>query len=310
MKQYVARYCWWGVGLILSGCTAQAVSESLPNPAAPTPAPPESADTVPVDPAPQRRFQIKLTLSAPEDLKVQEGDSVQTGQIIADRVRDRSRLEFHQGQLQGQITQLKARLNQPIPEVAGLPMPSFLSEVAEVERLKIKATDAQRVREQQQRKLDLLQSIPKADLPEATLPHEQVLLEQKQRLLNQALADVETAKGKLAKSQSDRLFREYEHSLEMSKRAISLRQQEIQQQGQLAQLEGQLSQVETQLSTLSAVRSPYSGRIQRIKFSGQSDQNLTVELVLVVSHDALRPGGRQESGDGTGQTVQSNIVPK
>ncbi|UBF27494.1 hypothetical protein K9N68_06005 [Kovacikia minuta CCNUW1] len=304
MKQYVARYCWWGIGLILSGCTAQAVSQSLPSPTASVNPPTESVDV-----APQRRFQIKLTLSSPNDLKVQEGNQVQEGQIIADRVHDRSRLEFQQQQLQGQIKRLRLQLEQPIPEVAGLPTSSFLSEVAEVERLKIKATDAQRVKEQQQRKLDLLQSMPKSDLPEATIPHEQALLDQKQRLLDQALAEVETAKGKLAKAENDRQFQEYEHSLEMSKRAISLRQQEIQQQGQLAQLEGQLSQVETQLSTLSAVRSPYSGRIQRIKFSGQNDQALSVELVLVVADISSHPGAVQPPPSPTVSPGKINNAP-
>ncbi|MGA7934847.1 MAG: hypothetical protein WCA35_14980 [Kovacikia sp.] len=194
-----------GRRLILSGCTAQAVSQSLPSPT-PAPIPAESVMS-----APQRRFQIKLTLSAPEDLKVKDGDQLQAGQILADRVRDRSRLAFQQQQLQAQLNRLRLQLQQPVPDVAGLPTASFLSEVAEVERLKIKATDAQRVKEQQQRKLDLLQTMPKTDLPEPTIPHEQGVLEQKQRLLDQALAEVETAKGKLAKAQSDRQFQEYEH---------------------------------------------------------------------------------------------------
>jgi hypothetical protein len=281
----VARYCWWGIALVLSGCTAQAVSQALPTPSATVPVVPESVDT-----APQRRFQIKLTLAAPDDLKVKEGDTVIPGQILADRVRDRTRLEFQQRELTQRIARLKAQMMLPVPEVSGLPTASVLGEVADVERLKLKAKAVQQAKEQQQRKLDLIQSLPKHEVPEATVPHEQAVLEQKQREVDQALAEVELARGKLAKAMSDRQFQEYQHSLEMSKRTIALRQQEIQQQGELAQLEGQLSQVETQLSTLSAVRSPYAGKISRLKFQGQTDQSLAVELVLVVTDDSSRPG--------------------
>jgi chromosome segregation ATPase len=284
----VARYCWWGIALILSGCSAQAVSQSLPTPSATVPVSPESVDT-----APQRRFQIKLTLAALDDLKVKEGATVIPGQILADRVRDQTRLAFQQRELQQRIKRLKAQMALPVPEVSGLPTASVLGEVADVERLKLKAKAVQQAKEQQQRKLDLIQSLPKNEVPEATVPHEQAVLEQKQREVDQALAEVELSRGKLAKAQSDRQFQEYQHSLEMSKRAIALRQQEIQQQGELAQVEGQLSQVETQLSTLSAVRSPYAGKISRLKFQGQTDQSLAVELVLVVTDDSSRPSAIQ-----------------
>jgi len=226
---------------------------------------------------------------------VKQGDTVIPGQVLADRVRDRTRLEFQQGELTQRIARLKAQMALPVPEVNGLPTASVLGEVADVERLKLKAQTMQRAKEQQQRKLDLIQSLPKSEVPEATVPHEQAVLEQKQREVDQALADVELSRGKLAKAQSDRQFQEYQHSLEMSKRAITLRQQEIQQQGELAQVEGQLSQVETQLSTLSAIRSPYAGKIQRLKFQGQADQSLTVELVLVITDDSSRPGASQVS---------------
>ena len=300
MKQYVARYCWWGIALVLSGCTAEAVSQALPTPSPTVPLSSES-----IEATPQRRFQIKLTLSAPEDLKVREGGTIIAGQILADRVLDRTRLEFQQQELKQRLGRLKAQMALPVPEVNGLPTASLLGEVADVERLKLKAKTVQRVKEQQQRKLDLIQSLPKNEVPEATVPHEQAVLEQKQREADQALADVELSRGKLAKAQSDRQFQEYQHSLEMSKRSIALRQQEIQQQGELAQVEGQLSQIETQLSTLSAVRSPYAGKIQRLKFQGQADQSLTVELVLVISDDPSRLGETQSSPRSTVSTSPS-----
>ena len=69
---------------------------------------------------------------------MREGDAVSVGQVLADRVRDRQRLETQKEQLQLQITQLQSPIaplaaEHPVPEVAALPSPSFLGEVAEVE---------------------------------------------------------------------------------------------------------------------------------------------------------------------------------
>ncbi|MGI0484888.1 hypothetical protein ACN4EK_05575 [Pantanalinema rosaneae CENA516] len=282
----------------IASCSTPAVS-SLPSPAvAETPLP------VPVSPS-VRRFQIKLTLSAPEDLKVKEGDTVTAGQILADRVRDRTRLEWQQREVQRRIEQIIALQTQPVPEIAGLPPAAFLTEVADVERSKLKVSEAERNLQQQQRKLDLLQSMPSADLPEATIPHEQELLNDRQRQWQQAQADLELARATVGQAQQERQHDEYLHSLELSKRAIALRQQELQQQGQLAELEAQRSQLQVQLSTLSAVRSPYSGSIQRLKIIGQTDQTLTVELILVVAESSgasptahSRPASRQSASPG------------
>lgn len=162
--------------LPLCGCMGQSVSQSAAGPAATPP-------VVSADRPVQRRLLIKLTLSAPQDLKVQQGDAVQAGQVIADRVRDRTRLEFQRRQLQVQIQKLQAMQAQAAPDMAGLPAPSFLSEVAEVERLKLKAVDAQRFKEQQQRKLDLLSTLHQGEVPEAVIPHETEVLQDRKSVV-------------------------------------------------------------------------------------------------------------------------------
>ena len=115
------------------------------------------------------------------------------------------------------------------------------------------------------------------------------MLAQRQRELDQAKGDMQFSGAQLAKAQADRQYQEYLHSLEMSKRAIALQQAEIERQGQLqkqeeqerqrsfqlAQLAAQLQTLDTQIISLSAVRSPFSGTIQRIKYQGQNDQSLS-----------------------------------
>lgn len=257
----------------------------------------------------QSRLTLRLTLSNPEDLKVREGDTVAKGQILSDRVRERVRLEAQKRQLQIQIDRLKQPVSgppsvRPIPEVAALPPASFLREVADVERARLKVQAAERARENQQRKLDLLQSMPSSDLPEATIPHEQTVLQQMQEKVDQAVADVQYAEAQLAKAQSDRQYEEYQHSLELSKRSIALQQAELQRQEQLqaqqkqesdrsfqlAQLMTQMQTLETQLVQLSSIRSPFNGTIRRIKYETQNDQSLMVVLSLVA--DDGSPGGR------------------
>jgi biotin carboxyl carrier protein len=292
------------VGLVSLGAIAQVPQLMV---ASPTP----GSDMVePVEETGQR-LQLTLTLSTPADLKVREGDQVEQGQILSDRVRDRQRLEAQKRQIQIQMERLSqpiagAATSRPIPEVAGLPPASFLEEVADMERSRLKVEAAARHLESQQRKLDLLQALPSAEVPEAVLPHEQAVLAQRQRELDQAQGDLQFSQAQLAKAQADRQYQEYLHSLEMSKRAIALQQAEIERQGQLqkqeeqerqrsfqlAQLAAQLQALDSQIMTLSAVRSPFSGTIQRIKYQGQNDQSLVVQLILTADASA----SRSESG--------------
>lgn len=272
---------------------------------------PSSAETS-FDTTGSSRLLLSLTLSSPEDLKVREGDRVTQGQIISDRRQDRQRLDAQKRQLQLQIERLKQPVPgpvpaRPVPEVAALPPASFLGEVADVERAKLKVEAAERSHEAQQRKLDLLETLPNQEVPEAVVPHEQEVLAQRQREVDQAVADQQFAEAQLAKAQADRQYQEYQHSLEMSQRAIALQQAELQRQQQLqeqakqerdrsfqlAQLDVQQQTLETQLSALSAVRSPFNGTIQRIKYKSQTDQSLLVELVLAADP---APVSRPEPG--------------
>lgn len=260
---------------LLGGCSAIAQDSS--------PMPPTTTPTITGNGDQARRFKVKLTLTAPDDLKVREADVIVMGQIIADRVRDRTRLQFQHDGLVREIGRLKKLAVMPVPPVRSLPDTDYMEEAAAVEKIRQKAFEASKQREQQQRKLDVLANLDQSELPESVIPHEQLLLEQRQREENTAQAEVQLTLGKLSKAKELRQDKEYAHSLEMSKRAIAIKESELKTQGQIADLEARLSQVDIALSQLSAVRSPYSGRIQKIKFVGQSDQNLSVELTLLVS---------------------------
>ncbi|HHP7245551.1 MAG TPA: hypothetical protein ACFE0H_12770 [Elainellaceae cyanobacterium] len=313
MKQCISRFL--GLGLIVSALISAACSR----PAVPQKPnePPQVITGAALSGHSQRRLTLKLTLSSPDDLKVREGDRLSEGDIISDRVKDRQRLEARKADLERQMAQLQQPIPGPpparlIPETAGLPPASFLDELADVERIRLQVDQAERNLIQQQRMFDMLQSMPSANLPEATIPHEQEMLSQRQQAVEQTQADLQLTEAKLAQAQQDRQYQEYLHSIEMSKRALSIQQQELQRQEQLqnqqsqerdrsfqlAQLEAQLEQIDLQLITLSAVRSPFNGRVQRIQWEGQNDQNLIAELVLVADVD----GGSSSNIDGSVDT--------
>lgn len=289
--------------LLLGSCTAQA---QLPVPTS-TAVPSVSSQ---IETSTRQRLTLKLTLSNPNDLLVKQGDRVKEGQPLSDRVRDRVRLEGQKRQLQLQIDRLNRPVSgppaaQPVPEVGGLPPASFLDEVAAVERQKVTVAQAEMAVANQQRMLDMFESMPAATLPEATIPHETERLKQKEQELEAARAELQLTEAKLAQAQQERQYQEYQHSLELSKRAIAIQQaqlqraeqfqrqqeQERERSFQLAQLGVQMQQLETQLAALSTVRSPYAGTIQRVKWEGQNDQNLVVQLVLVADSAGSSPAG-------------------
>ena len=279
-----------------------------------TPVPSPTPEPVAID-AP-RKFKIQVALSSPADLKVREGDSVRVGQILSDRARERERIQAQQAQLEIQQERLRQPTApvppvKPVPGIANLPAPSFLEQIAEINRHQLQVQQAQQTLDLQQRKIDLLQTYPAGELPQATIPHEQKVLERLQGELQQQQAELQLTQARLAKAQKDRAYEEYLHSLELSKRQLSINQQDLERQRQvqardqqerdrafqLAQLQSQLQALDTQLLSLSAVRSPYAGKIQKIKWLGQRDTSLTVELSLVLGKSGDRPGEAAPDSD-------------
>lgn len=305
MKSAIVLIC-----ILLGGCVGQTVTAQTPA---------ASPQVVTSDQAaPQReRLTLKLTLSSPTDLKVREGDRVMAGDLISDRTRDRERLLAEKAQLQIKIDRLRQPIPGPpparrIPEMAALPPTSFVDELAAVERQRVAVETARQAVVQQQRMLDLLSSTPSGNLPEETIPHEQEKLKQLQQAVTQAESELRFAEAQLAQAQAERQHDEYLHSLEQSKRAIALEQQQLERQNQLqrqqeaestrqfqlAELEAKMQQLEMQLLSLATVRSPFSGRIQRISWEGQNDQNLVVELVLLADSGPSSDGTKPTSGSG------------
>ena len=106
--------------------------------------PPEVNPTPPNTELPDspNRLKISISVDGPEDLKVKTGDEIREGQIIADRTRERQRLESQKQQLIISLTKVQSStITKPLPpltspEIKPLPPNSYLEEEAAIARSK------------------------------------------------------------------------------------------------------------------------------------------------------------------------------
>ncbi|AFY61973.1 hypothetical protein [Synechococcus sp. PCC 6312] len=264
---------------------------------------PPTDTTEPIDPGtePQgtrtenpKRFKIQLSITDPSDLKVRQGDTIQRNQILADRAKAKEVLTYRKQQLAVQINRMQARqVNRPQPmTIRQLPSPDYLSEQADVQRAQLELNQAQEALNQQQRKMGVLQTMG-GEVPPPVLEHEQRQVEIAKEMVNNKVAAVSMANAKLVRAQQQRQYTEYQHQLELAKLQAQSQQSQIdadravqEQTFQLAQLQTQKDQIESQLQSLSTVRSPYAGKVTRIRWLEQSDTNIRVELTLDIQGTA------------------------
>lgn len=277
----------------IAGCTAQAQT--------PTPSPtPTTATETDTPGQGKKRFKLTLTLSEPADLKVREGDAISTGQLLSDRVKDRERLEAQKRAIEFQIQRLKLPIIKPLSPreavpIPDLPAPSYLQEEAEVDRQSVEAEIAAKNRDNQQRMIDAIQTLDADSVPPSTIEHERSKFAERDREFQKQISEQALAKGKLDKAKEKFSYEQYRHSVELSKRDLDSSRNNLEYQRQLQEFDKQtrdrafqiseattkLQSVETQLSALSIIRSPYNGTIKKIKWLGQSDRLITVELVML-----------------------------
>jgi hypothetical protein len=266
----------------------------------PTSPPDQPQSSTPTTESPSR-LTISVSVSGPEDLKVKEGDRIKAGDLIADRGRERQRLDAQKRQLQLALTRLQSAIISPpqppsqVPSIAVLPSSTYLEESASIERAKVAVDQAERSLAQKQQEIDYLQSL--AHLDPLVLEHEQAKLIDLQQAHTAAVRDYQLAVGRMGKAQDDEAYREYQHTLAVAERVEQSNQAAMDYQRQwaeyeqrlrdrdfqVAQTQLRLDEVETAIATLSTVRSPYAGRVRRVKWLGQgSDGSLSAEVTLLV----------------------------
>ena len=216
----------------------------------------------------RNRHTITLVLNELSDLKVEEGQRVNVGDVISVRTTERTKLLAKKQRLEASLT--RARL--PLRELKPVPVPKFQTELAALK--------------QAQFKLDaIVQQINNFDekIYHKDPWHVQVFESEKVQelaeLKRQELAasiNVEKAIARLDEAKLNYQKQQYEHSLKVSDYQTSLQKQ----QEQINSIQAQLDKVDEELEQLTSVYSPYRGKVRRVKILGQNERSINVEVTL------------------------------
>ena len=268
-----------------------------------------------------RLHKMTLQVSEPNDLKVKVGNNIAAAQIVADQDGERKRLNLRKDELQLAIKRIENQKispperatdptkPKPAPPMIPLPDISYQQYEAAIEKAQNEAKQQEEVINLKRRKLDYLKGVD--DLDPAIIEHEINKLSNLENELKSAKAEIDLGTGKLLSAKEARKQDEYQHQLNLSRRieeenqALSFYQQQIAENQinyqrliatyekesrdrdyQFTQLKIQLSSVEDSIARLAVIRSPYNGKIRRIKFTGQIDNKLGVELTMVIDADS------------------------
>jgi hypothetical protein len=209
-----------------------------------------------------RTLRIKLTLDTPSDLKVRQGDEVSRGQVMSDRVSVRNGLLTQQQLLLLNLEELKRSASPARSEVV---VTTYPVEQVRIEIAKFKMELAKRAI------ADFWAELPFTQQAWQTLPlrEEKAQLKGLQRQLAEAQIEL-----KMATAQ----FREVQEKNRNLSQPKPQRDTTVQQ----AQVLAELNELKGKLATQGVVRSGYDGVVKKIKWLGQADQELQVELSVAV----------------------------
>ncbi len=249
-----------------------------------------------------RLLKLAVTLNHPADLKVKQGDAVRSGQPIADRAQERIKTIAQKREYEISLARLQLKPEppvspQPVPKPLDLPIASDAEELAGIESAQLKVKEAEQKLAVQSIKIEELTALDEEDLPDAVMPHEHARSEVLEQDLQEAKAQLNLAQAKWQNAKYERRDREYQHHQNLIRyqqeqnqvaanyqRALAeYHRQEQDRQFQIAALREKVAAVDTQIQQLSVVRSPYAGEIRRVKFVGQDNHQLNVELLLAAS---------------------------
>jgi hypothetical protein len=257
--------------------------------------------TRPLTPSVPRRLSITVNIDSPDDLKVNEGDRLTEGQIIASRDRKKQELNRYKQQVELSLAKLKSFQPLPptipveIPLLKALPPISYLEHEAAVDSAKTNIDFIEQEIQNKEEEIEFYHNLSHVD--NNIIEHEKAKLEDIKQRHTKAIKDYQLALGKLETAKNHRTYTEYEASLNKIRRIEQLNQQQqnyerdlalyqqrkSEQEFRITQLNNNLSEVQEKLNSLSNTTSPYNGTVRRIKWLGQSsDGVLTAEVSLMI----------------------------
>lgn len=252
-----------------------------------------------------RLLRIKLTLNAPRELCIKQGDEVRLGDLLSNRSLARQRLWLQKRTLQSarqhlqtQMQLTAASLQQLQSLGLGLPPSTFAAEQAAIKRAETEAVAVNRAVEIQRRLLSVISGLLPVENPlpfptnqqqttdsrQLVTEHEEVKLTQAQDKLLLAHSEIELHQAKLMTAREVRAWEEKKHQVEVIRQLLAARSQQQQSATEGARLTAQLAELDLQLAQLAEVRAPFAGTIKRIEWEEMNDEKITVVVYLVITN--------------------------
>jgi endonuclease YncB( thermonuclease family) len=242
--------------LLLGGCQKQ---EAKTDAIAQTVTAPIAQPSVAISPKSSlpRNLKIKVGLDSPSDLKVTVGMPIKAGQVISDRASLKQPLIEQRQTLDFQLQQLQQQQQYQIA----------LSS-AQLEPLKLSVQNA---------RLKLKR------------------FKESRRYTNRAYQQFPTlASGEL--SQETELEQTYTSARTALRQAeANLKAAKLQGQNQQRSLLRQIANLDRQILATGVTRSPYTGTVKRIKFTGQNNTELLAEITISTEAAKLSPIATENS---------------
>ncbi len=236
-------------------------------------------------------IKVRVAISRSEDLRVVVGQKIKTGDVIADRKRERESLMMQKQQATLALERMKKlmwlkneNLEKPI-----LPDASFAEYQAAINRASVSVEAAKRSINLQAMRIKEIESLPfPVDLKKVK-QHETARLDLLRSELLAAESNLNLERAKLETAKANRIYAEKKDALEINKTKITVREQRITLEANITQLEAQIVNLNVQIVALSAVRAPFAGTIKKINWEGQN--NAEINVVITVDVDS---GGESE----------------
>ncbi len=225
---------------------------------------------------PTVRHKINCSVTKLEDVKVLEKQAVVVGQTLCDRTDKRQQLESQKQQLELSLN------NKPsgsiVAEQLELPPADFsvyeaavISARTELARLE-SATQIETLHYDEQ-----LAMLAEPERWKAQQKQQEEISKARYELA-EAISDLNEARMKRQEQEFRWLSQQ-----QRQQQQLLIQQQEAEQQWnyQKAVILNNLQEVEEKLGQITAVKSPYTGTIRRVKIVSQSELNINVEISLI-----------------------------
>jgi hypothetical protein len=225
---------------------------------------------------PTVRHQINCNVTSLEDVKVIEKQAVSVGQTLCDRTEQRQALESKKQQLELSLQQK--------------PTVSIASDNLELPPADFSVYEAAIIAARTE--LNRLESLPIVETFHCDTTMAQIMEPQRfnqqqeqQQQIAQARYELAEAISDLNEAKMERQEQEFRwlSQQQSQQQQLLIEQQKSEQQWQFqkAMILNDLQEIEEKLENITAVKSPYSGNVRRVKVVSQSERNINIEISLI-----------------------------